>query len=108
MCLGAVKKSHQRRRLFSEASAAALTELRHYSSNTLILPSDNEQCFLCLRCFRLLQKSAKLRKDLQDLQNNVSKILEAAASLGATAHSAGNCRVSIFITGLWKNIMLYM
>ena len=39
------------------------------------------------------------------LQNNVSKILEAAASLGATTHSAGNCRVSIFITGLWKNII---
>ena len=34
---GAVKESHQWRRLISEESAAALIDLRHYSSNTLVL-----------------------------------------------------------------------
>ena len=42
---GTIKESHQRRRLFSEGSAAALIKLRHYSSNT---SSDFEQCFVCL------------------------------------------------------------
>ena len=60
------------------------------SGSNSILPaeSDPERSFLCLKCFNLLQRIAKMRKDLAKLEGELeANMIKTAASLGVQAAS---------------------
>ena len=81
-CLSPVPQSHQRRRLYGESSAAVLAELRNFEHGSRMISSN----FLCLKCFSLLQRSAKMRRDLAKLGGEIGDILsKTATSIGIQA-----------------------
>ena len=92
-------QSHGRRRLYGPSSATALAQLKHlavrsgYSvsgSNSILPAESDQQSFLCLKCFNLLQKNAKMRKDLAKLEGELeSSLSQTAASLGVQVQGLG-------------------
>ena len=74
MSQGAIKESHQQRRLFSETSAAALIELRYIAPTLWFLPSDYKQCFVCLKCFRLSRNSSPKAFAASDTARDISQV----------------------------------
>ena len=97
-CLSAVPKTHGRRKLYGSSSVHVLAELKYLaahggysvSGSNSILPaeSDPEKSFLCLKCFNLLQRIAKMRKDLAKLEGELeANMIKTAASLGVQAAS---------------------
>ena len=88
LCTGAVPRSTARRRLYGDSSVQVLNELKRATLVFLVdkfLPHEDHclRSFYCLKCFSMLQKCVKLRKELEVLENKVKLTLEqTTASLG--------------------------
>ena len=90
LCTGAVPRSTARRRLYGDSSVQVLNELKRatLAGGFLVdefLPHEDHcpRSFYCLKCFSMLQKCVKLRKELEVLENKVKLTLEqTTTSLG--------------------------
>lgn len=98
VCLSDVAESHKRRKLYGASSVSALVQLKQLavscgygvSGSNSILPAESTgKGFICVKCFSLLQRIAKMREDLAKLEGELeNRLSKTAVSLGVQAASS--------------------
>lgn len=95
VCLSDVPEAHRRRKLYSSSSTAALAQLKRLAvrggydvngTNSILPPESAGSSFLCLKCFNVLQRIAKMRDDLSKLEGELETNLSRSAAFLGLQH----------------------
>ena len=91
LCLASVPNTSGRRRLYGVSSSLCLHSLRELSSAVGlndIIPGESDTPFLCLSCFKSLEKYAKVKANFQQLQQDLTtKVKSTATALNITSQA---------------------